>query len=72
MGVRISITLPAELIARLDRVSTNRSALLEKTALAFLAHGEQERNRKDIAIIEHNARRLNLEATDLLDYQYIP
>ena len=73
MRVKISITLPAELIARLDRLDKNRSALLEQAALAYLAQREkQARDKKDIALIERNAGRLNLEAMDTLDYQHIP
>ena len=36
--VKTSITLPAELLGRLDRVDKNRSELLERAALAYLAH----------------------------------
>jgi len=35
--VKTSITLPKELLSRLDRVDKNRSALLERAALAYLA-----------------------------------
>jgi metal-responsive CopG/Arc/MetJ family transcriptional regulator len=71
--VKTSITLPAELIERLDRVDTNRSALLEQAALAYLAERERRaRDRKDIEIIERNAERLNHEAIDALDYQRLP
>ena len=70
MRVKTSITLPAELVARLDRVDKNRSALLEQAALAYLAQRERPaRDRKDIEIIGHNAGRLNREALDALDYQ---
>jgi metal-responsive CopG/Arc/MetJ family transcriptional regulator len=71
--VKTSITLPAELIEGLDRVDTNRSALLEQAALAYLAERERRaRDRKDIEIIERNAERLNHEAIDALDYQRLP
>jgi len=71
--VKTSITLPAELIARLDRVDTNRSALLEQAAVAWLAQREKRaRDRKDIEIIDRNAKRLNQEAMDALDYQRLP
>jgi metal-responsive CopG/Arc/MetJ family transcriptional regulator len=71
--VKTSITLPAELIARLDRVNANRSALLEQAALEFLAQRERRaRDRKDIEIIDRNAERLNHEAMDALDYQSLP
>jgi metal-responsive CopG/Arc/MetJ family transcriptional regulator len=71
--VKTSITLPERLLRRLDRVDSNRSALLERAALAYLAHLErQERDRKDVEIINRNAVRLNREAKDTLDYQQIP
>jgi metal-responsive CopG/Arc/MetJ family transcriptional regulator len=71
--VKTSITLPAELIARLDRVDTNRSALLEQAALAYLALRERRaRDRKDVEIIDRHAERLNREAMDALDYQRLP
>lgn len=71
--VKTSITLPEGLLRRLDRVDSNRSALLERAALAYLASLErQERDRKDIEIINRNAARLNREAKDALGYQNIP
>ena len=73
MRVKTSITLPRELLVRLDRVDSNRSALLERAAMAYLAELErQERDRKDIGIINKNAARLNREARDVLGYQRIP
>jgi metal-responsive CopG/Arc/MetJ family transcriptional regulator len=70
MRVKISITLPLELLGRLDRVYKNRSALLERAALDYLARLESdERDRRDLEIINRNAGRLNREAMDTLDYQ---
>ena len=70
MRVKTSITLPQELLGRLDRVDSNRSALLELAAEAYLKHlASSERDRRDIAIIDKNADRLNREAADVLDYQ---
>lgn len=71
--VKTSITLPAELLVRLDRVDKNRSAVLERAALAYLSLLDQQaRDRKDIAIIQRNAKRLNREAQDTLEYQRTP
>jgi metal-responsive CopG/Arc/MetJ family transcriptional regulator len=71
--VKTSITLPEELLGRLDRVDNNRSALLERAALAYLAHIEREkRDQKDLEIINRNAERLNREAMDTLEYQRLP
>jgi hypothetical protein len=61
------------LLARLDRLDKNRSAVLERAALAYLANLEkQARDRKDIEIINRNADRLNREALDALEYQQLP
>jgi metal-responsive CopG/Arc/MetJ family transcriptional regulator len=71
--IKTSITLPAELIGRLDRVDSNRSALIERAALAYLAHLERkERDQRDLDIIDRNAKRLNREALDTLEYQRLP
>ena len=71
--VKTSITLPAELLVRPDRVDKNRSAVLERAALAYLSLLDQQaRDRKDIAIIGRHAKRLNREAQDTLEYQRTP
>ncbi len=73
MRVKISITLPKDLLNRLDRVDNNRSALLEQAAVAYLARLEREaRDRRDIEIIDRNAERLTREAMDTLEYQQLP
>jgi metal-responsive CopG/Arc/MetJ family transcriptional regulator len=70
--VKTSITLPKDLLGRMDSVDKNRSALLERAALAYLAHLErQARDRKDVEIIDRNAKRLNREAMDTLEYQQL-
>ena len=71
--VKTSITLPEDLLGRLDRIDKNRSALLEKAALIYLESLEkQARDRKDIEIINRHAKRLNREALDTLEYQQLP
>jgi metal-responsive CopG/Arc/MetJ family transcriptional regulator len=71
--VKTSITLPADLLERVDRADSNRSAFLERAALIYLARLEQSRrDRKDIAIINRPARRLNREAKETLEYQMLP
>jgi metal-responsive CopG/Arc/MetJ family transcriptional regulator len=68
--VEISVTLPEDLLSRLDRVDKDRSALLERAALSYLMRRERHaRDREDISIIDHNAERLNDEAMDTLAYQ---
>ena len=73
MRVKTSITLPEELLRRLDRIDRNRSSLLERAALAYLARLERQvRESRDIEIINRNAERLNREALDTLEYQQLP
>jgi hypothetical protein len=71
--VKTSITLPKALLVRSDRVDTNRSALLERAALAYLDRLDRHmRDRRDLEIIDRNSRRLNREAIDTLEYQKLP
>lgn len=73
MRVKTSITLPKDLLSRLDRVDKNRSALLERAALAYLAHLErQARDQRDLEILDRHAERLNREAHETLEYQKLP
>jgi hypothetical protein len=47
--------------------------LLQRAARAYLARLEsEERDRRDIEIIDRNADRLNREAADTLGYQQLP
>ena len=71
--VKTSVTLPADLLATIDQVDTNRSAFVERAARAYLARMERsKRQARDIEIINRNAERLNAEARDVLGYQRIP
>lgn len=73
MRVKTSITLPSELLGELDRLDKNRSALLERAARAYLAQlRSEERDRRDIEIINRNAGRMNRQAMDTLEYQQLP
>jgi metal-responsive CopG/Arc/MetJ family transcriptional regulator len=70
MRVKLSITLPEELLRRLDRVDSNRSALLERAAMAYLSYlDRRHRDHIEIEIINRSAKRLNREARDTLEYQ---
>jgi hypothetical protein len=71
--VKTSITLPKALLSRLDRLDKNRSALLERAAVAYLAHLDREaRDRRDLEIIDRHADRLNRNALDTAEYQQFP
>jgi metal-responsive CopG/Arc/MetJ family transcriptional regulator len=68
--VKISITLPEDLLQTIDRTDPNRSAFIERASRAYLAHLEKlKREQRDIEIINANARRLNAGAMDAIGYQ---
>ncbi len=70
MRVKTSITLPRELLERIDRLDRNRSALNERAARAYLAQLERAaRDQRELAIIGDNAFGLNREAMHTLEYQ---
>ena len=57
----------------MDRVDSNRSALLERAAEPYLTRLEREqRDRRDIELIDRTAARLNRGAQDTLEYQQLP
>ncbi len=71
--VKTSVTLPRDLLARLDRLDKNRSLLLEKAARDYLSRlDKRQRDRKDLEIIDKNAESLNREALETLAYQKLP
>ena len=73
MKVKTSVTLSEELIRRMDRVDTNRSALLEQAAREYLERLEKKaRDTRDAEILDAHAARLNSEAEDVLEYQELP
>jgi metal-responsive CopG/Arc/MetJ family transcriptional regulator len=70
MRVKTSVTLPEDLLSRIDHVEKNRSAFLEKASRAYLSSLERaRRNARDLQILNANADRLNAEAVDALEYQ---
>lgn len=73
MRIKTSVTLPEDLLQRIDREDANRSAFLELAARKLLRDDEMARRRRnDAAIINRIADRLNEEAADVLGYQSIP
>lgn len=70
MRVKTSITLPEELLERIDQVGNNRSALIERATLAYLDKlSREERDRRDIEILNRHADEMNREMEDILEYQ---
>jgi metal-responsive CopG/Arc/MetJ family transcriptional regulator len=77
MRVKISVTLPEDLLRSLDQVAGeqggNRSRLIEQAIRAlFEAQPRADRDATDIEIINRCADRLNKEAADVLEYQSGP
>lgn len=73
MKIKTSITLSDDLIAAIDRHSSefrSRSEFLEVSAREFLARlARTAAERRDIEIINRHAKALNAEAEDVLGYQ---
>ncbi len=70
MRVKTSITLPEDLLKRIDAADSNRSAFVERATRAYLSRIEKaKREASDAQIINANADRLNREAMDVLEYQ---
>lgn len=73
MRVKTSVTLPSDLLQAIDKVDDNRSAFIEKAATAYLnALDRRQRESRDLEIINRNAKRLNKEAAEVLEFQRWP
>ena len=73
MKVKTSITLERDVISAIDRQVDeygSRSEFLEVAARRLLARlAKQEKDRRDLDIINRRAITLNREAEDVLEYQ---
>ena len=73
MKVKTSITLSEDLLKVIDKRSKqykNRSEFIENALRIYINHlNQEERNKKDLQLINQNAERLNEEAFDVLEYQ---
>jgi metal-responsive CopG/Arc/MetJ family transcriptional regulator len=68
--MKTSVTLPEDLLKRIDRADPNRSRFLERAARHYLAYLESNRRqRRDTTILNAKASSLNEEALDVLQYQ---
>ena len=74
MKVKTSVTLSEDLLRAMDalRGGGNRSEFIETAAWALIAkRAQDERDARDLEILNRRAERLNAEALDVLDYQVI-
>lgn len=73
MKVKTSITLSEDILAFVDAHSerfANRSQFIEAALRAYMEQVQRdERNARDVSIINRHADRLNREAHDVLAYQ---
>ncbi len=76
MKVKTSITLSEDLLETIDAMSApykNRSEFIEYTLRKAIAQMiRNDRNARDIEIINRHLDELNAEAEDVLAYQVIP
>jgi metal-responsive CopG/Arc/MetJ family transcriptional regulator len=72
MRVKTSVTLPSALLKEIDRLDGNRSAFLERAALAYIGKRvKSDLDAHDAAILESIADELN-EQADALEFQGLP
>ena len=75
MKVKTSITLERDVISAIDQQLDeygSRSEFLETAARRFLARlAKEEKDRRDLDIINRRVVTLNREAEDVLDYQAV-
>ena len=73
MKKKISVTLSKEVLTGVDRDAgskKSRSSFIEGVLQQYLRQkAREQRDARDIAIINRNAERLNRDAEDVLDYQ---
>jgi metal-responsive CopG/Arc/MetJ family transcriptional regulator len=73
MKMKTSITLSDDVVRAIDKLtgrSGNRSEFIETAVRTYIAQmTRQERNARDLEMINRRANRLNKEALDVLEYQ---
>lgn len=73
MKVRTSVTLPEDLLVKIDRLTNKkqtRSAVIETALRDYVAKSTPKRlNQKDIDIINRNAELLNKQVEETLEFQ---
>lgn len=70
MRIKTSVTLDKEILEKIDRASSNRSAFIEELVKNhFKKLDKAKRDAEEIALINKHADWLNEEARDVLEYQ---
>ena len=68
----IQVTLPDELVARIDNLAQDRTAFVVQAIRSLLRESETTTDAEETARINEVAEELNREAEDVLEYQVIP
>jgi len=74
MRIRTSVTLPEELLIKVDALAgkkRKRSEVFECALVEYVAKEKPRRTTRDIEIINANVEKLNKEAMDTLEYQEV-
>ncbi len=76
MKQKTSITLDEDLLEELDRLAldgSSRSSLIEQAVREYvLRRRREERDARDLALLDEAADELNRETSDVLGYQALP
>jgi metal-responsive CopG/Arc/MetJ family transcriptional regulator len=70
MKVKTSVTLSEEIVRAIDEIGGNRSRVIEEALSEYLVRRErQQRDARDLDILNRHAASLNREVEDALAYQ---
>ena len=67
----INVPLPDDVVAAIDRASSNREAFVAEAVRQLLRTRDSKQPSGDLATIEAHAEELNAEAADVLQFQII-
>jgi metal-responsive CopG/Arc/MetJ family transcriptional regulator len=68
----VLVTLPDDLVAKIDDVAEDRTAFVEEAVRLLLRQSVRENETDEIARINAIADELNRETEDVLEYQMTP
>jgi metal-responsive CopG/Arc/MetJ family transcriptional regulator len=68
----VQVSLPDELVAKIDQVAQDRAAFVSEAVRRYLRDAGEVPNLNETGRINELADELNREAEDVLEYQVIP
>ena len=70
MKIKTSITLSEEIIQAIDEIGSNRSRVIEEAVSEYLVRRRrQQRDARDLELLNRHAEDLNREVEEVLAYQ---